>query len=157
MHCNLQAEFMKCCQNYAGSTAPFCCSASHHNGGEVGTRCVKASQPVAVTSNVCSNCALLLPSLVTHVHSSGQCVSFQAPALIMGSIENVIPSFMMPLACNDSLVRLLHVTQPHYSTQKTCQGMTPEQPMAGKHKLYCQLGSRQTHCGTQRQPRAPHS
>ena len=91
---------------------------------------------MAVTSNVCSNCALLLPSLVTHVHSSGQCVSFQAPALIMGSIENVMPSFMMPLACNDSPVRLLHVTQPHYSTRKTCQGMTPEQPVASEHKLY---------------------
>ena len=76
-----------------------CCSASHHKGGDVGNRLVSISQPSFVTSNVCSNCALLLPSWVTAVHSSGQWVSCHTPALIMGSTENVMPSRMIPLAC----------------------------------------------------------
>lgn len=94
------------CYHYcADATGAACCSASHHNGGEDGKRFVNASHPVAVTSSVCSNCALLLPSLVVHVHSSGQCVSFHTPALIMGSIENVMPSRIMPLACSGLLVK----------------------------------------------------
>ena len=95
----------RCHHNCADGVGAACCSASHHNGGEDGKRFVNASHPVAVTSSVCSNCALLLPSLVVHVHSSGQCVSFHTPALIMGSIENVMPSRIMPLACSGLLVK----------------------------------------------------
>ena len=99
------ACIVRCHHNCADGVGAACCSASHHNGGEDGKRFVNASHPVAVTSSVCSNCALLLPSLVVHVHSSGQCVSFHTPALIMGSIENVMPSRMMPFACSGLLVK----------------------------------------------------
>jgi hypothetical protein len=59
---------------------------------------VKISQPSSVTSSVCSNCAVLLPSLVTLVQSSGHVLSRQLPRLIIGSIVNVIPGLHTPTA-----------------------------------------------------------
>ena len=54
---------------------------------------------MAVTTMVCSNWALRLPSAVVHVHPSGQVTSRQPPALTMGSMVNTCPSRMMPTAC----------------------------------------------------------
>jgi hypothetical protein len=60
----------------------FCSGSSHQRGGEVGSRAVSTSQPLAVTRTWCSNCALLAPSSVTAVHPSGQVLSRQEPAAI---------------------------------------------------------------------------
>ena len=57
---------------------------------------VRSSTPCSVTSIVCSNWALSLPSLVVAVQSSGQLISCQVPSLIIGSIVKIIPGFMTP-------------------------------------------------------------
>ena len=64
-------------------------SFSHQSGGESSARAVRISQPLSVTTTVCSNCALLLPSAVTEVQPSGHITSRKLPALIMGSIVKV--------------------------------------------------------------------
>ena len=47
-------------------------SASHHSGGEVGSRAVRISQPPSVMTSVCSNCAERAPSSVTAVLRGGR-------------------------------------------------------------------------------------
>lgn len=48
-------------------------------GRALSRRRVRISQPVSVTSSVCSNCAERFPSLVTAVQPSGQVSSCQPP------------------------------------------------------------------------------
>lgn len=57
-------------------------------GRMLSRRRVRISQPVSVTSSVCSNCAERFPSLVTAVQPSGQVSSCQPPSQIIGSIVN---------------------------------------------------------------------
>src|SRR4051794_1123745 len=52
---------------------------------------VRISAPSAVTSSVCSNCALRRPSAVTTVQSSSHITQACVPRLSIGSIVNVIP------------------------------------------------------------------
>jgi hypothetical protein len=52
------------------------------------TRADSTSTPVSVTSSMCSNWALRLPSRVVTVHSSGHMMSPLPPSLIMGSMVN---------------------------------------------------------------------
>src|SRR5664280_354721 len=54
---------------------------------------VKISASPSVTSTVCSKCALGAPSADTTVQPSLNITTSLAPALIMGSIANVIPGF----------------------------------------------------------------
>jgi hypothetical protein len=61
-------------------------------------RFVRMSQPVSVTSSVCSNCADHKPSDVTAVQLSGHDTSRQAPSDIMGSMVKVCPAFITPTA-----------------------------------------------------------
>ena len=53
---------------------------------------VKTSNPVSVTSTVCSHCADKLRSLVTIVQPSGNCLISRLPALIIGSMVNIMPA-----------------------------------------------------------------
>ena len=66
--------------------------------GESSNLAVKTSTPSSVTNNVCSNCAVRLPSCVTLVQSSGHVLSLYVPRLIIGSIVNVMPGFAIPIA-----------------------------------------------------------
>lgn len=79
---------LRCCCLSCAVTPPSCASASHHSGGDSGSRAVSTSQPPAVTTSVCSNCAERLPSAVTDVQPSGHVWSRQVPALIIGSMVN---------------------------------------------------------------------
>ena len=83
------------------STATYTSCFSHHKGGDVGNLFVSTSQPSAVTTRVCSNCAERLPSAVTAVQPSGHVTSRYVPKLTMGSIVKVWPSLMMPTACTN--------------------------------------------------------
>ena len=59
---------------------------------------VSTSHPLSVTTSVCSNCADFSPSVVTLVHPSGHVESRHPPALTIGSIVNICPSFIIPTA-----------------------------------------------------------
>ena len=54
---------------------------------------VRTSKPESVTKIVCSHCADRLWSLVTIVHPSASSRIAGLPALIIGSMVNVIPAF----------------------------------------------------------------
>src|SRR5882724_10062413 len=54
---------------------------------------VKISASPSVTSTVCSKCALGAPSADTTVHPSLNITTSLAPALIIGSMANVMPGF----------------------------------------------------------------
>src|SRR5271169_2992396 len=54
---------------------------------------VKISASPSVTKTVCSKCALGAPSAETTVQPSLNITTSLAPALIIGSIANVIPGF----------------------------------------------------------------
>src|SRR5262249_33396268 len=54
---------------------------------------VKISASSSVTSTVCSKCALGWPSALTTVQPSLSICTSLTPALIIGSIANVIPGF----------------------------------------------------------------
>src|SRR5205823_12407068 len=56
-----------------------------------GDHWVRTSTPSSVTSTVCSNWAVRLPSAVTAVHPSSQIFTCQLPAVIIGSMVNVMP------------------------------------------------------------------
>ena len=66
--------------------------------GESANLAVRTSTPSSVTSRVCSNCAVLLPSVVTLVQSSGQVLSLCVPRVIMGSMVKHMPGFASPTA-----------------------------------------------------------
>lgn len=66
--------------------------------GDVGNRAVNTSTPSSVTSRVCSNWAVRLPSTVTLVQSSGHVLSRYEPRLIIGSMVKHIPAFAVPTA-----------------------------------------------------------
>ena len=52
---------------------------------------MSTSAPSSVTSNMCSNCAVRLPSAVTAVQPSSQSKWRPLPIAIMGSIVNTMP------------------------------------------------------------------
>ena len=52
---------------------------------------VSTSTPSSVTSTVCSNCAVRLPSAVTAVQPSSQSLCCQVPSVIIGSMVKVMP------------------------------------------------------------------